>query len=88
MFRVEWLESALNDLAAVWMMSAPAQREAITAASHAIDLQLSVNPQDRGESRPHGRRIDFFPPLGVTYKVEFLTQIVSIIHVWQFHQRS
>jgi hypothetical protein len=88
MFRVEWLQSALNELATIWMQAPSARRQAITAASHAIDQQLANNPQEQGESRPKGRRVQFFPPLGVTYRVDVNNAVVVVIHVWLFRQRG
>jgi len=42
MFRVEWLQSALDELADVWMQADSPVRQAITAAAHCIELQESV----------------------------------------------
>jgi hypothetical protein len=39
MFRVEWLQSALNDLADAWMQGDAAQREAINVAVRGIDFR-------------------------------------------------
>jgi hypothetical protein len=88
MFRVEWFQSALNELAAVWMQAAPSERQAITKASHLIDQELVENPQEKGESRPKGRRIEFFSPLAVTYRVDIVNYAVMITHVWRYRQRN
>jgi hypothetical protein len=85
-YEVEWLHSALDELAGIWIKATPSQRQAITAASHAIDQQLAMNPEDHGESRPKGRRIHFSPPLGVSYRVDTLNATVLVVHVWQFRQ--
>jgi len=86
MFRVEWLQTALDELALIWMLATASQRQAITAASHAIDQQLPINPNEQGESRPNGRRIQFFPPLGITYRVDVENAVVVVVHVWRFRQ--
>lgn len=46
MFRLEWLLSATDDLAKEWIQASSAERSAITAASHAIDVELIVNPDE------------------------------------------
>ena len=66
MYRVEWLQSALDELTAIWTRADSALRRAITAASHQIDRQLQHDPDQQGESHPKGRRVLFAPPLGVT----------------------
>ncbi len=86
MYRVEWLQSALDELAALWALADSALRQAITAASHQIDQQLQHDPDQQGESRPNGRRILFVPPLGVAYRVEAHRSTVVVLHVWQFRQ--
>jgi WD40 repeat protein len=62
MFRVEWLQSALDELATIWTQADSAERQAITRATHLIDQQLQQDPDNQGESRPKGRRVLFAPP--------------------------
>ena len=69
MFQVVWLQTALNELAGVWVQADSAQRQAITAATHAIDKRLQTDPPNQGESRSHGQRVLFQPPLGITFEV-------------------
>lgn len=61
MFRVEWLQIALDELTNLWTQSNSAQRQAITSASHALENRLRRDPANEGESRPGGRRITFVP---------------------------
>ena len=84
MFRVEWRPSALNDLTTLWTGSGSGQRRAITAAAHAIDRRLQVDPHNQGESRPNGRRVFFAPPLGVLFRVDSQRSLVHILRVWLF----
>jgi hypothetical protein len=84
MFRVEWKPAALNDLTTLWTSSGSGQRRAITAAAHAIEQQLRIDPQNQGESRPNGRRILFAPPLGVRFRVHPQRSTVDIFQVWTF----
>jgi hypothetical protein len=86
MFRVKWLQSALNDLAAAWVQTDSTERAAITAASNQIDKRLSGDPEEEGESRPKGRRITFVPPLAVTFRVEPDGRTVSVVKVRLFRQ--
>jgi hypothetical protein len=87
-YQVLWLNSALDDLTNVWTNALPQMRQAITEAGNAIDTQLGNNPDEQGESRPKGRRIEFFPPLGVIYRVDIQHAAVAIVHVWQFQKRA
>ena len=87
-FHIEWLQSALDELNVIWLEATSQQRKAITAASHAVDKRLPINPDEQGESRPKGRRIAFFPPLGVTFRVDAQNAVVVVIHVWCFRQHD
>ena len=88
MFWIRWEEAALNELAALWLQAGSAMREAITAAAHQIDQQLQANPYGLGESRPEGRRVLFFYPLGVLFRIEQDEQTVSVLHIWQFQRHA
>jgi hypothetical protein len=88
MFTVRWKRSALNELASVWMKADSEQRRRITAASQRIDRLLHDDPEQQGESRPLGRRILFVPPLGITFRINRQTSLVSVLHVWRFRQRG
>ncbi len=54
--RVEWLQAALDELSECWMQADAAGRGAITAATHAIDQKLRVDPYGEGESREDAER--------------------------------
>jgi len=81
MFHVEWLQSALDDLARFWTQADSALRQAITAASHAIEQRLLTDPHNAGESRSGGRRIFIAPPLAVIFRVEADGQTVTVLRV-------
>ena len=87
MFEVEWLQSAVNELAAIWTLADSSLRQQITAATHLIDQQLQSDPFNTGESRSGGRRVYFAPPLGVTFRVEADGQTVTVLRVWLLHRR-
>lgn len=88
MFRVDWLQSALDELANIWTGADSPQRQAITAASHGIDQRLRSDPEEEGESRPGGRRVTFVPPLTITFQVEANEPVVTVIHVRMFRRRG
>ena len=88
MFRVEWLQTALNQLMIIWVQADSALRQAITAATHQIDQQLQADPYGQSESRPGGRRILFVPPLGILFPIEAGGQTVSVLRVWLFRKRG
>ncbi len=88
MFRVEWLQSALDMLAELWMQAASDQRQALTAASHQIDQRLSRDPHQEGESRSGGRRLTFVAPLAVTFQIEADGRTVTVLRVHVFRSRN
>ena len=81
-YTVIWVPDAEQELAAIWM--AAGDRDAVTAAAHRIDQILRRYPDQKGESRPEGRRILLEPPLGVLFIVQPLDRIVYVLNVWQF----
>jgi len=85
--RVEWLQSALDELTEIWLGAESRVRLAITSASHLIELQLSTNPYEESESRPGGRRIMFVSPLAVVYRIEHERSVI-VLHVWRFGKRQ
>jgi hypothetical protein len=88
MFRVEWLQIALDELTDLWMQADASQRHAITTASHAIEQRLRSDPAGEGESRSGGRRITFVFPLAVRFQIEADGQTVTVLHVRLFGRRK
>jgi len=88
MFRVEWLQTALNQLMLIWMSADSALRQAITTATHQIDQQLTTDPLGASESRSGGRRILLASPLGILFRMEADGQTVSVLRVWLFRKHS
>lgn len=68
MYRVDWLQSALDELAAIWTTADSSRRAAVTAATDAIEQRLKLDAANEGESRTGGRRITFAAPLAVTFQ--------------------
>jgi hypothetical protein len=88
MFQVRWEDTALNELAALWIQAEATLREEITTATSQIDEELEANPYVLGESRPEGRRILFIYPLGVLFRIEQDEQTISVLHIWQFQRHN
>jgi hypothetical protein len=82
MFRVRWEESALNELADLWLQADSTLRPLITAASHEVDLRLQADPFADSHPLQHGHLVRFVLPLGITYRVEADGVTVSVLHVW------
>jgi hypothetical protein len=72
MFRVEWLQSALDELTTLWIQADPTLRQALTAASHTIDQRLSINPRGEGESRSGKGRENVMRSLEIEARVAIL----------------
>ena len=88
MYRVEWMQFALDELTQNWLKSDPPVRKAITVASESIEKQLRLNPQDAGESRSPDYRILIETPLGLFFRVEEDAKIVTIFHLWLIRTRK
>lgn len=84
MFRVRWKQSALNELAALWLAADSEIRTAINTAVQSIDELLRLDPEGEGESRPNKRRILFVAPLGVLFRVRVEQSVVRVLQVWRF----
>ncbi len=88
MFRVDWLQVALDELTNLWIQADSTQRRAITAASQVVEQRLSNDPANEGESRPGGRRITFVPPLALRFQIEADGQTVTVLQVRLFGRRK
>lgn len=84
--RVEWLETALDELANVWLQADSPTRRAISLAARQIERVLSANPEE-GESRTGGRRIIFSEPLAAVFEFEPEQELVTLVSVWHFGRR-
>jgi len=88
MFSVEWLQSALDNLAELWANSDSAARQVLNAACNEMDPRLARDPNNEGESRPQGRRITFVAPLAAIFRVDPVQRIVTVIRIYRFRRRS
>jgi plasmid stabilization system protein ParE len=80
-YDVEWKESALDELAGIWNDADSAGRPAVRAAVNRIDAILAADPVNAGESRPHGRRLQFEGPLAVWFRVYPNQKAVQVFKV-------
>jgi hypothetical protein len=83
-YRVIWIESALDDLTALWTTADSAARKAMTAAVHALDRKLERDPFSICESRDPGEWVSFSDPLGVLVEIDSKNHIVWILSAWRF----
>ncbi len=88
MFQVEWLQDAVDELAAIWMQADSIQRRAITESTNAVDRELQADPFRSSESREDERRVLFAYPIGVLFEVDPRERIVWLLHVWTFRRRA
>lgn len=80
---LRWKQSALDDLARIWLESDSTMRKAITQSSHRLDSLLQHDPLGQGESREANERIMFLEPLGIRYSMYPETDKVVVIRVWK-----
>jgi hypothetical protein len=88
MFQVEWIQEALDDLARLWMQADSDLRQAITAATQALDQELRTDPFRQGESRGDDERVLFAYPLAIQVEVDLRRRRIWVLHVWRFRRRG
>jgi plasmid stabilization system protein ParE len=79
-YTVHWTPAAERDLADVWLNAA--DRNAVTSASHVIDLLLAQDPDQQGEVCFDTVRTLVVSPLGVDFEVIEDDRIVYVLTVW------
>jgi hypothetical protein len=84
MFGVVSTNSALDELADIWVRVTPQLRDRIEFSVQSLDQALSEDPNTLGESRSHDRRVAFDPPIAIIYRIEANPQVVIVTHVWQY----
>jgi plasmid stabilization system protein ParE len=90
MFRVEWIQRALDDLASIWSQCDSTVRQRITRATNEIDKSLTRNPYRRSEARSDDseKRVLFEYPIGAIIEIDLAQRVVWVIHVWRFRHRG
>jgi hypothetical protein len=88
MFRVEWIQDALNELTEIWLQADAALRQAVSRAAHTMDQQLQADPYQFSESRSDYDRILFVYPLGAQIEIDAERGVVWVLNVWRFRRRG
>lgn len=87
MYEIEWLDAALNELAAVWVGADSSTRGAIRSAVAAVETRLRRDPSSQGESREGDERVLFAEPLGLSVDIDNARRTVTVLHVWRVRRR-
>ncbi|MEX2142141.1 MAG: hypothetical protein WD894_22935 [Pirellulales bacterium] len=87
MFEVQWLPTALDGLARIWLQASSAERQEITAASRLLDNALQDHPEKQGESRDINERVVFAHPLGVRIAIDYERSTVRVLKAWHIRRR-
>jgi hypothetical protein len=84
MFRVWWLQEALDDVAAQWIGAdaEPSPRRPTRSTCCWRETRSDA------ANRPDGRRLAFVPPLGFYYRLEDDEKTVVVLQAWVFRKRK
>ena len=84
MFTVAWTQSALDELAFVWVSSDTKTRNQITAATTLLDRHLRANAPRLGESRDdEDLRLLIVDPIGIEFLVSEEDRLVTVFRAWR-----
>ena len=78
-YTVVWQRDAQDELTELWLDAH--DRAAVTAAAHAIDVDLSQNAAIKGVEIAEGLRAFFAPPLRILYTVDKGDRLVDVVRV-------
>src|SRR5260370_38378284 len=78
----------MEELVRMWLQAESALRQALAAATNALDQELQTDPFRNSESRGDGERILFVYPLGAHVEIEPQKRIVRVLNVWRFRRRG
>lgn len=87
MYRVEWLNVAFDQMDEL-IQDHPVLEKAFAVGLQRLARDLSQWPGEVGESRPNDRRIGFFGPLMVYYRVLEPERVVRLISVHLYPSQS
>jgi plasmid stabilization system protein ParE len=85
-FTVVWSQPTQNRLAGIWVGAA--DRNAVTAAANAIDVELASDPASKGTTVHEGLRALHIPPLHVMFSVDEADRLVRVVSVQADEQAS
>jgi hypothetical protein len=77
----EWSRQSQDVVTAMWVAGSSAERRIITQAMAKVDRLLRHDPHEQGESRNHGRRVMFVPPLVIIFKPDDSRRVVRVLKV-------
>ena len=86
-WRLVWLPTARDKLAAVWVAASSAERQAITAATRRIELELERDADLKGEDF-YGDRIFQYGPLAVVFVLSRKKRTVKITQVIRVREKN
>lgn len=78
-YTVVWVESALDELAELWLRSD--NRNEVTAAADLIDNELRDDAQLKGIEQREDLRALFAPPLRILFTVRENDRIVEVLRI-------
>jgi hypothetical protein len=78
-YTVVWHGSAQDELAELWI--AARDRNAVTAAAHVIDVELSHDAAAKGVEVTEGLRAFFAPPLRILFTVDEGNRVVEVVRL-------
>ncbi len=79
-YTVVWRETALRQLARVWMRAT--DKDAVNRASNRIDRELAVDPDAKGWDY-FGDRVFPAPPIWALYTIQPADRLVVVLQVGQ-----
>jgi hypothetical protein len=85
-YRVVFHPRADAVLIDLWMASA--RRQEVTRAVDWLERELSIQPEQLGESRIGEDRIAFHGPIGIEFRVDQELQEVLIFNIWEIGSRG
>lgn len=78
MFALTWSNTALDQLADVYVAATPDQRTRMASFIDGVNERLRVDPLAVGESRSGGHRIVFVPLLAILFHVSEADRTVRV----------
>lgn len=76
----EWADEALDELADIYVLATPSDRDAIARRVQALNTALKINPLSVGEDRGSNLRVDANPVLTVWFRVTDSGYSARVIH--------
>jgi hypothetical protein len=76
----EWADEALDELADIYVLATPQDREVIARRVQALNTALKINPLSVGEERESNLRVDATPVLTVWFRVTDSGHSARVIH--------